>query len=767
MEDNQPHKQNFRDNRSEFQKYIEDAVKWFKAAKGLVDQGKITTAFLQYEKCLKTKEAISFPKWLKDEKILDSFILAEIKKRLGTLDQSSDDIEKESISEDINQLTCVDSAITDFIETPLFPSLSHFKKESTPVKKKIGRYELLNLIGRGGMGEVYLAKDTTLGRHVALKKIFLATGNQDEKYSLERFRQEAKAAAQLNHPNIVTIYDFGEDGKEVYLSMELIEGISLKEYLQKNRLGIEQIIAIMTKIGQAVHYAHGKNIIHRDLKPENIMLDGNLSPKIMDFGLAKIKDTPELTQTGQILGTPRYMSPEQALGEKSVDNRADVFAMGILLYEMLTAQIPFQASIPSAVCYQVVHVSPPPPSSINPEVPQEIEKICMKALEKDKNHRYQSAEKFVQDLQNFAQKKDEQPSAENAAAKQNRRRTGRITSRTERKKEPAGMYRHWLFGAVFLAVLAGGIFLLFLQTEEILIPQISFEGKILKAKEPVLLSSKNTIQLIVPALHYCYCFRYSSLFGMKDKKVQPMEQYFTRPQYQKNEIHLSLKSVISDEYWFLALSTQKLSHAQIEKVRENLSAETYGVLPFHSPSEDMMEQQFYFLDTRPQGQVSRLLARVKITDNPFSIKPYIKKKNDSSFQKMDHLDVVTYGDRLQLHIKIYRDTHLAIFLCDSARQISTLYPLDGQKTDKLTANSSLVIPCQEDGFVFDNSNGQESLCYFSSPNPLDCENLKKWLSDSKNWSYYAQKQDRGVLPYEETSRSRPPADLKIVSFQHE
>jgi len=200
-------------------------------------------------------------------------------------------------------------------------------------RERIGKYEIVGELGRGTMGEVYKAKDPVLNRHVALKTLVVRGAPGDE--TLDRFKREAQAAALLNHPNIVTVHDFGEEHGLLYMAMELLEGADLRDAIDKDLLRtLDEKLDVLDGVLAALEYAHAKGIVHRDIKPANIHLGPGRQVKIMDFGLARVS-TSEMTQDGIVLGTPNYMSPEQALGDK-VDGRSDVFSTGAVLFELLT-----------------------------------------------------------------------------------------------------------------------------------------------------------------------------------------------------------------------------------------------------------------------------------------------------------------------------------------------------------------------------------------------------------------------------------------------
>ncbi len=268
---------------------------------------------------------------------------------------------------------------------------------------QVGRYQVEKVIGRGAMGVVYLAYDPQIDRRVALKTIRPLEGARDEEIAetRERFLREAKAAGRLLHPNIVTIFDVFEDRGILYIAMEYVEGELLDAHCtKKSLLPMEQVLALVVQGLSALHYAHRHGVVHRDIKPANLMMveDGHIL-KIMDFGVAR-QGGAHLTQTGMVVGTPHYMSPEQIEGE-ALDGRSDVFSMGVVLYELLTGERPFPGDTISTVIYRIMHDAPLPVHKVNGKIPETLTGILQKALSKDREARYASAQAFKQALEDF------------------------------------------------------------------------------------------------------------------------------------------------------------------------------------------------------------------------------------------------------------------------------------------------------------------------------------------------------------------------------
>jgi eukaryotic-like serine/threonine-protein kinase len=270
----------------------------------------------------------------------------------------------------------------------------------------LGRYKIVSEIGQGAMGTVYKAVDPIIDRTVAIKTINLNLSKQELEEYQARFGQEVKAAGRLNHPNIVTIYDVGKTEQVAYMAMEYLEGQELKDIIASGTLpSTEQVVDIIAQVADGLWFAHQQEIVHRDVKPSNIMvLKGGIA-KITDFGIARLPNSAVKTMTGLILGSPRYMSPEQVIG-KSLDTRTDIFSLGVVLYEALTGVAPFDGDNVNAIMYATVNTTPPPPSSHNRNVPAMLDLIVAKAMAKAVDDRYQTVKEFGDDLREVRRQLD-------------------------------------------------------------------------------------------------------------------------------------------------------------------------------------------------------------------------------------------------------------------------------------------------------------------------------------------------------------------------
>lgn len=344
-------------------------------------------------------------------------VLAETRRSLSKMALPIIMVTSKGESEDVVQ--ALNQGANDYIMKPIdFPvalariqaQISQKQEVNRYTKTKItyslnqgddfGDYTLREKIGQGGMGAVYKAYDPGLDRVVALKVIL--PGNELTKAQIERFTREARAIAKIRHPNIITVYDIGET-PQYYFTMDFIEGENLSQRIKAGVLDVQTTIDVSAKMASALDAAHAKGIVHRDLKPSNIMLDRFSEPHLMDFGLAKLESEEEqITRTGDLLGTPEYMAPEQvdpSFGE--VNHRSDIYALGSILYEMLTGKPPFVGT-PIRVLWQKLNESPQRPSAVNPQIPPELDEICLRAMARDPEDRFLTALDMKEALESLA-----------------------------------------------------------------------------------------------------------------------------------------------------------------------------------------------------------------------------------------------------------------------------------------------------------------------------------------------------------------------------
>ena len=316
-----------------------------------------------------------------------------------------------------------------------------------------GRYRVLRKLGSGGMADVYAAEDRQLGRRVALKVLHRRFA-EDQQF-VERFRREASSAAGLQHPNIVAIFDRGQWDGTSYIAMELVEGRTLKEVVRgKGPAPPEAAVDVTLQILRAARYAHKHGIVHRDIKPHNVLIDQDGRVRVTDFGIARA-GTSDMTETGSIMGTAQYLSPEQAQG-RAVDARSDLYSIGIVLYELLTGQVPFDAESPVTVALMQVNEPPPPPRELNPAIPPAIEAVVLRAMEKDPDRRFQSADEFIAALETRQEILPPPPPVEEILEEDDRR--GR-------------RWWLWLLILLALAAIAFGLYQV-LKPEQLVVPNV-------------------------------------------------------------------------------------------------------------------------------------------------------------------------------------------------------------------------------------------------------------------------------------------------------
>jgi serine/threonine protein kinase/class 3 adenylate cyclase/tetratricopeptide (TPR) repeat protein len=353
-------------------------------------------------------------KWRRVEELYDAALDLAVDERAAFLDQAC--AGDEELRREVESLLAWHERAGDFIVAPALEVAARVITEDQSLPQsaagqKVGHYRILSLLGAGGMGEVYLARDTKLGRPAAIKLLparFVADAER-----VRRFRQEARAASALNHPNIVTIYEIGETGSTHFIATEFIDGATLRLRLADAPMPLRQVLDVTAQIASALASAHQAGIVHRDIKPENVMLRPDGYVKVLDFGVAKLIeplasaiDTEastaprSVTDPGAIMGTPRYMSPEQARGLK-VDARSDIFSLGVVLYEMVAGRAPFQGPTISDVIAAILHLDPPPLARYSQEASDELERIVVRSQVKEREERYQTIEALALDLKSL------------------------------------------------------------------------------------------------------------------------------------------------------------------------------------------------------------------------------------------------------------------------------------------------------------------------------------------------------------------------------
>src|SRR2546430_1708419 len=320
----------------------------------------------------------------------------------------------EGLLREVESLLASYERAENFIESPAFevaPELLTNDRPGALVGELIGHYRIESLIGVGGMGEVYLARDERLGRKVALK--LLPERLTVDETQLSRFKTEARSASALNHPNILTVYEIGAEGNRQFIATEFIEGMTLRASLASGRMNLDAALEIAVQVASALAAAHEAGVVHRDIKPENIMLRPDGYAKVLDFGIAKLTEqrlksdlgepgTMALLQTrpGLVLGTGHYMSPEQARGQ-TADARSDIWSLGVVIYEMILGIPPFSGETPSDCIASILTTEPAPLSGVLPEVPLRLESILQKALRKNRDERYPTIKELLADLRNL------------------------------------------------------------------------------------------------------------------------------------------------------------------------------------------------------------------------------------------------------------------------------------------------------------------------------------------------------------------------------
>src|SRR5438034_5821929 len=401
------------------------------------------------------------------EKVIDLFQSAlerAPEERAAFLGEACHD--DEGMRREVESLLTSHERAENFIEVPAFevaPELATNDSADALVGKLLGHYCIESLIGVGGMGEVYLARDERLGRKAALK-LLPHTLTTDET-QLSRFKNEARTASALNNPNILTVYEIGAEGNVQFIATEFIEGVTLRTALASGRMSAHRALEIAVQVSSALAAAHDAGVVHRDIKPENIMLRPDGYVKVLDFGIAKLTEqrrasdehrveTTALLQTrlGLVLGTAHYMSPEQARGQK-VDARSDIWSLGVVLYEMVAGSPPFRGETPSDCIASILTTEPPPLSGVLADVPLKLESILKKALRKNSDERYQTIKEMLAELRILKAKLETESSLSQTKA--------RADSNVSKIKRPKRSVLVTLLAALFASAAAACFFFFF------------------------------------------------------------------------------------------------------------------------------------------------------------------------------------------------------------------------------------------------------------------------------------------------------------------
>ena len=408
------------------------------------------------------RNLMKLERWNKVIDLFQSALERAPEERAGFLDEACHG--DEGMRLEVESLLTSHERAENFIEVPAFkaaPELVPNDSADALIGKLLGHYRIESLIGVGGMGEVYLARDERLGRKAALK--FLPESLTTDETKLGRFKNEARTASALNHPNILTVYEIGTEGNVQFIATEFIEGVTLRVALVSGRMSAQKALEIAVQVASALAAAHDAGVVHRDIKPENIMLRPDGYVKVLDFGIAKLTERPASddhrvettallqTRPGLVLGTAHYMSPEQARGQK-VDARSDIWSLGVVLYEMVAGSTPFRGDTPSDCIAAILTAEPAPVSSISPDVPARLESILQRALRKNRDERYQTIHEMLAELRILKAKLE----AERSLSKT---RSGGDSNTTEIKRPKRGVLV--TLGAALFAAAAVACFFLF------------------------------------------------------------------------------------------------------------------------------------------------------------------------------------------------------------------------------------------------------------------------------------------------------------------
>ncbi len=633
-------------------------------------------------------------------------------------------------------------------KTPSLPSFDLEEHETaTSIKKEVfilqenqlfnNRYLVQKKLGQGGMGVVYQAHDQQLDRIVALK--FHTSSHQE---SIQRFSLEARATAKLHHPNIVTLHDIvffpGKETEQCALVMDFIEGKTLKDIAREKKLSLHEIIRFIKKVGDAIGYAHEEGIVHRDLKPANIMVDAAGEPKVMDFGLAKMNKDVGITESSAVFGTPAYMSPEQINSAKNVDARTDIYALGLILHELIAKKHPFHAETPYMLINNILQQETPPLCQESPSTPKEIERICLKALEKKREDRYQKTQDFVHDLDAFlAQMKSQKPNSKRATRRhtrktKNRKSSSIQTANTEESKKLP--YKKALLAAALCLFLIAAVFLVLKIWFYPPLGAVNFsidEAVITKSqkKKDFTFQQHQTLKINIPPKAWLYTFQ-----GKKDKYFFPSSEYIQAPKENKRLLEISLKDLKKYDDWIFYLSYTEI---KAEEFAMQFAPEATRGVDFLSKGEteanDITTCNLH--QANGKGKLEPLLTML-ISSSDFGFRMLFSSKN-SGFQNFAientslEEQVLKVNDQIIFRAFYPENHYLAILMKDSQGNVDKLHPL--QEQNIMAGGKEYVIPGRKspiESFVINSDSiGENFIYYFYSENELDIPSLENTVAE--------------------------------------
>ncbi|WP_372369383.1 protein kinase [Candidatus Uabimicrobium sp. HlEnr_7] len=571
--------------------------------------------------------------------------------------------------------------------------LQHSPTKLIDSPSTVGRYKIIKKIGQGGMGDVFKAFDPYIKRHVAIKTMHSNRSSQ-------RFLREIEACGKLQHANIVNIFDCGQQQNICYFVMDFIEGQTLCELIKQD-LPIEKALILVEKIARALDYAHKMGVIHRDIKAQNILIDKEQQPHIVDFGLVKMENASELTKQNQVIGSVYYMSPEQIdsnWGE--VSPRSDIYSLGVVMYQVLGGILPFSGQTQIEVMNRIMNVPPLSLRSIQKNISVEIEKICMKAMSKKIDERYDSAGQFADSIAALRDKP-------------------RISKRRMKKERPTTKYLSIALGALIIISVISG----FLIKHKIVFPAITYRNANILTKEPYFLTAKDQITIRNVNNSYIY------FFARKNGKIFTLDNYFVTP---KNKVlQISAKEVTHHEDWLILPSHNKLPLKKIERVMSSFA--TRGLKTKKMGSYTSQQKIVWRIYGINENFTQTLLGSFSISPEPFAIDFMVRRKGQSMFEPISKIDHVVEGDQLQIRIFAHKKNHhLSMFFKDSKGEVGCIFPtenaLQTESFSTYSKNKNMIyIPNKYEGFEFDEHVGKENILLFYQETAIDNQKLIAWL----------------------------------------